>query len=257
LNARSGPAAIVPDGGEAAAPVAARPDRRERRPGAPLLVVCGVPAAGKSTLAAALARTTGLPVVSSRAARAGAAPDLARRDPARYSAAVYTRLGRLAVVAVGRHGGAIIDASFRRATDRPAFARGLGPCPAAALFVECRAPSEVLDERGRRGARRGHPVDPDRHSFAPLDDIAPGRRLGVSSNRPVTLLTDIVTSFIRAAEPPRSDPTASLTPVVRPPESRATERHIHDACAPPAGERPPTDPPVSLVSSARGEPAVG
>jgi hypothetical protein len=36
-----------------------RPDRRERRPGARPLVVCGVPAAGKSTLAAALARTTG------------------------------------------------------------------------------------------------------------------------------------------------------------------------------------------------------
>jgi predicted kinase len=175
-----------------------------------LIVVCGVPAAGKSTLAAALARTTGLPVVSSRAARAGAAPGLARRNPSRYSAAVYTRLGRLAAIAVARHGGAIIDASFRRATDRPAFARGLCSCPADALFVECRAPADVLDERAGRRARQGHPVDPDRHSFAPLDDIAPGRRLAVSTNRPVTLLTDLVTSFIRAAEPPRSDPTKEL-----------------------------------------------
>jgi uncharacterized protein len=203
------PAAIVPDGGEAAAPVTDRPDRRERRPVGRLLVVCGVPAAGKSTLAAALARTTGLPVVSSRAARVGAAPDLARRDPARYSAAVYARLGRLAAIAVARHGGAIIDASFRRATDRPAFARGLGPCPAEVLFVECRAPSELLDERARRRARQGDPVNPDRHSFAPLDDIPPSRRLAVTSNRPVTLLTDLVTSFIRAAEshariPPRA-----------------------------------------------------
>jgi uncharacterized protein len=175
-----------------------------------LIVVCGVPAAGKSTLAAALARTTGLPVVSSRAARAGAAPGLARRNPSRYSAAVYTRLGRLAAIAVARQGGAIIDASFRRATDRPAFARGLCSCPADALFVECRAPADVLDERAGRRARQGHPVDPDRHSFAPLDDIAPGRRLAVSTNRPVTLLTDLVTSFIRAAEPPRSDPTKEL-----------------------------------------------
>jgi predicted kinase len=181
-----------------------------------LLIVCGVPAAGKSTLAAALARTTGLPVVSSRAARVGAAPDLARRDPSRYSAAVYARLGRLAALAAARHGGAIVDASFRRATDRPAFARGLCPCPAEAVFVECRAPSDLLDERMRQRARRGHPVDPDRHSFAPLDDIAPSRRLAISSNRPVTLLTGVVTSFIRAAEPPRSDPTASLTPVGRP-----------------------------------------
>jgi chloramphenicol 3-O-phosphotransferase len=60
LNATSVLAALVPDGGEAAAPVADRPDRRERRPVGRLLVVCGVPAAGKSTLAAALARTTGL-----------------------------------------------------------------------------------------------------------------------------------------------------------------------------------------------------
>jgi predicted kinase len=209
------PAAIVPSG-EAGAPVSERRDGRERRPVARLLVVCGVPAAGKSTLAAALARTTGLPVVSSRAARVGAAPDLARRYPSAYSAAVYARLGRLAALAAARHGGAIVDASFRRATDRPAFARGLGPCPADAVFVECRAPSEVLDERARRRARQGHPVDPDRHSFAPLDDIAPSRRLTVTSTRPVTLLTGVVTSFIRAAEPPRSDPTASLTPVARP-----------------------------------------
>jgi predicted kinase len=215
LNATYVPAAIVPDG-EAAAPVCDRGDGRERRPVARLLVVCGVPAAGKSTLAAALARTTGLPVVSSRAARAGAAPDLARRDPSRYSAAVYARLGRLAALAAARHGGAIVDASFRRATDRPAFARGLCPCPAEAVFVECRAPSDLLDERMRQRARWGHPVDPDRHSFAPLDDIAPSRRLAVSSNRPVTLLTGVVTSFIRAAEPPRSDTSASWTPVGRP-----------------------------------------
>jgi uncharacterized protein len=203
LNATSVPAAIVPDGREPAAPVTDRPDRRERRPAARLLVVCGVPAAGKSTLAAALARTTGLPVVSSRAARAGVAPDLARRDPCGYSAAVYARLGRLAAIALAGHGGAIIDASFRRRTDRPAFARGLCPCPAEAIFVECRAPPDVLDERMRERARRGHPVDPDRHSFAPLDDIAPSRRLAVCTNRPVALLPDVVTSFIRAAEPPR------------------------------------------------------
>ena len=92
LNATSLPAAIVSDGGEPAAPVTHRPHRRGRRPVARLLVVCGVPAAGKSTLAAALARTSGLPVVRSRAARAGTAPDLARRDPAGYSAAVYGRL---------------------------------------------------------------------------------------------------------------------------------------------------------------------
>jgi predicted kinase len=153
------PAAIVPSG-EAGAPVSERRDGRERRPVARLLVVCGVPAAGKSTLAAALARTTGVPVVSSRAARAGAAPDLARRDPSRYSAAVYARLGRPAALAVARHGGAIIDASFRRATDRPEFARCLGPRPAEALFVECRAPSDVLDDRARQRALQGHPSTP-------------------------------------------------------------------------------------------------
>jgi uncharacterized protein len=176
-----------------------------------LIVVCGVPASGKSTLAAALARVTGLPVVSSRTARAGAALDLAQRDPSRYSAAVYTRLGRLAAIAVARQHGAIVDATFRRATDRPAFARGLGPCPADALFVECRTPSDVLDDRAAQRARQGHPVDPDRYSFAPLDDIAPSRRLAVNSERPVSVLTDLVNERCRpgglpatAVAPPRS-----------------------------------------------------
>jgi uncharacterized protein len=163
-----------------------------------LLVVCGVPAAGKSTLAAALARTTGLPVVRSRAARTGAASDLARRDPSRYSGTVYARLGHLAAIAVARHGGAIVDATFRRATDRPAFARGLGPCPADVLFVECRAPPDVLDERARARARQGRPTDSDRYTFAPFDDIVPGRRLALTSDRPATALADLVTTFISA-----------------------------------------------------------
>jgi predicted kinase len=162
-----------------------------------LIIVCGVPASGKSTLAAALARVTGLPVISSRTARAGTAPDLARRDPSAYSASVYARLGRLAAIAVARHGGAIVDASFRRATDRPAFARGLRPSPSDTLFVECRAPVDVLDDRAAERKRRGQPVDPDRYSFSPLDDVAPSRRLVVDTDRPVTVLTDLVTERCR------------------------------------------------------------
>ena len=49
-------------------------------------------------------------------------------------------------------GGAIVDATFRRATDADAFAAGVRTAP---VWIVCEAPPEVLLERARLRALRG------------------------------------------------------------------------------------------------------
>jgi len=80
------------------------------------LVICGVPASDKSTLAAAAARSLGLPEVNS---------DLVRKEMARirpsdrglpehytdsFSQLVYAELGRRAAAQARAHHGVIVDA---------------------------------------------------------------------------------------------------------------------------------------------------
>lgn len=68
--------------------------------------------------------------------------------------AVYADLGRQALAAAHRHGGAIVDATFRRASDADAF---LEIVPDAGWIV-CEAPPEVMTERARVRAARGDSV---------------------------------------------------------------------------------------------------
>jgi uncharacterized protein len=116
-------------------------------------VVCviGHAASGKSTLAEALAAASGRTVLSSdrtRKLRAGVDP-YAYAGADAYgdaeSRAVYAELGRRAA-AIGRaEGGAIVDATFRRASDVGEFL-AVVPDPA---WIVCEAPPEVLLERAR------------------------------------------------------------------------------------------------------------
>ncbi len=115
------------------------------------------PAASRRSLrrsAAAAGRT----VLSSdriRKLRAGIEP-YERAAPSAYgdgeSRAVYTELARRATAAARRDGGAIVDATFRRATDADAFA-ATSPAAAAAAWLVCEAPPAVL-----AGPRAGAPV---------------------------------------------------------------------------------------------------
>jgi predicted kinase len=93
-----------------------------------VIVVCGLPAAGKSHLARALAETSGLPHLSSDVTRkrlAGIRPRQ-RADDVAYSAEfnrlTYAELGRRAAREASRRGGALVDATFRHRVDRDAFA---------------------------------------------------------------------------------------------------------------------------------------
>ena len=164
----------------------------------PLVVaICGAPAAGKTTLASALSRVSGLSHLSSDVVRkraAGLAPD--ERAPASaYSEEAnlrtYAELGRLAAGEVARREGAIVDATFRHRADRAAFIHAFaGRAPL--LFVQCSTPFEVTAARARR--REAEPgrvsdasqavVVSERDSWEPLDELEHESRITLDGDSP-------------------------------------------------------------------------
>jgi uncharacterized protein len=134
------------------------------------LVVCGVPATGKSELASALAQEAQLPWLSSDAVRkrlSGLVPT-ARAPRSKYREQVnretYAELGRRAAAAA-RNGGSIVDGTFRHRSARDAFMRTFADATRL-RFVQCTAPTEVLR---RRALAREH--DPGRVSDATIDVV--------------------------------------------------------------------------------------
>lgn len=129
-----------------------------------LLVVSGMPAAGKSTLAGRLAARSGWPHLSSDLVRkrlAGLEPTEragAEQYSARMSERTYLELGRAATRELEARGAAIVDATFHRAAERDAFERGLAGATAPRLLIECRAAPAVLLERARRREAEGDSV---------------------------------------------------------------------------------------------------
>ena len=178
-----------------------------------LLVVCGPAASGKSTLAAELAARCGRPVLAAdpvrkrlaglaateRAGEAAYTPQMSRRT--------YRELARLAAAAAA-HGGAIVDATFRRRADRDAFHAALAAGRLAdPLFVECVAPAAVL---ARRAIRRL--ADPRRVSDAtaplalaqlrgwePLDEVPAARHHRVRTDRDPAAIADALAAALDAA----------------------------------------------------------
>ena len=148
-----------------------------------LLVVCGPAGVGKSTLAAELARLTGLPRVSSDRIR----KELAAEDgtAAVYTSAmterVYEELGRLARTSPG----AIVDATFRARANRAGFQRMLGA--RHPVFVQCVAPRAVILARasGQRSESDATSSVARRQirTFEPLTEIR--ERLTVNTTVPV------------------------------------------------------------------------
>lgn len=138
-----------------------------RARGPSVLIVCGVAASGKTTLAERLAAISGRPHISSDLLRkrdAGLAPeepappDLYTRE-ARED--VYRRLGHEAAAALRRGEGPIVDATFHREFERFAFEEAIGDEMTAPLVVECTAPAATLLCRAEARAHEGSASDAD------------------------------------------------------------------------------------------------
>jgi uncharacterized protein len=168
-----------------------------------VIVICGVPAAGKSHLAQALAEVSGLPHLSSDLTRkrlAGIRPQQRAASAAyspEFNRLTYAELGRRAARATAACGGALVDATFRHRADRETFADAFGKA-APLLFVECRAPARVL---AQRAAQRDHQprrvsdaslpiVLRESSAWEPLDELAPEAHVPLRSDRPVEAQLD-------------------------------------------------------------------
>lgn len=130
-----------------------------------VIAVGGPPASGKSTLASALARRSGWPVLSSDVVRkrdrgiapGDRAPDEDYEPEAR--AAVYRRLGELARDG-GPHGGVIVDATFGDRPLRAAFLEGLGG-ERSLCALECQVPAALRERWARARTAGEHGSDAD------------------------------------------------------------------------------------------------
>lgn len=122
------------------------------------IVVCGLPASGKSLLAQQLAAVSAFAHLSSDVTRkrlAGISAQeraSAQTYSADFSRLTYAELGRRAARQIRAGGGALIDATFRHRDDRDAFAAAFADA-APLLFVECVAPPVVLARRAQQRER--------------------------------------------------------------------------------------------------------
>jgi len=165
------------------------------------IVVCGVPASGKSHVAAALSAASGLPTVSSDVVRkrlAGLEPQT-RAAPEHYSAdfnhRTYSELGRRAAAALKSHSGVVVDATFRHRGDRGAFEAGFAS-GSPRTFVQCLAPADVLRQRAtardqepsRISDATLHVVERERIVWQPLDEIPATDHILVRTDRPLAAI---------------------------------------------------------------------
>lgn len=184
-----------------------------------VLVVCGVTASGKSTLAQAVAGGARIPYLGSDLTRkrlAGVlptqpAPPEAYRDE--FNLRTYATLGRLAREALEREGGATVDATFRRRPEREAFREGFGDDLDATSFVQCVAPAPVLAERAA-GREPDSPSDAtvelvgvQLEEFAPLDEVAARRHMVVRTDRPLGEVIDDLEALLDSR---LGDPSAGV-----------------------------------------------
>ena len=176
-----------------------------------MAVVCGMAASGKSTLAAELAERAGATVVSSDVVRkqllgiesTARAPAEAYADD--VNRRTYGALGRVARQRAEAGERVVVDATFRLAAARRAFAAALGAAEPP-VFIECRAPASVLADRAAKRATDAQRIsDADeavvaRHieEWEPLDELPANRRIAVATDRPIADVVSAVAESLDA-----------------------------------------------------------
>jgi aminoglycoside phosphotransferase family enzyme/predicted kinase len=182
---------------------------RARRP--IVLAICGPAASGKTHLAGELAAAAGLAHLSSDVVRkrlAGLDPEQpapAAEYSERASLRTYAELGAQAAEAA-RHGGALVDATFRRRADRDAFREAYGASSPAPVFVECRAPATVIADRARRREQSREGASDATEAialrqladFEPLDEVEPDLHVQVRTDRELADVVDDVEAALDA-----------------------------------------------------------
>ncbi|HEV2702259.1 MAG TPA: ATP-binding protein [Steroidobacteraceae bacterium] len=126
-----------------------------------LFLVTGLPATGKSTLARALARTLGMPLLAKDAIKEPLLEILGAADPAasrRLSDASFAALFSLADVQLTAVGAVVLEGNFRAGEHEPLLrallARHAVPC----TQVLCRVPEPL-----RQARLKARAADPGRH----------------------------------------------------------------------------------------------
>jgi uncharacterized protein len=187
------------------------------------IVVCGVPASGKSHLASALASVSGFESIAADATRkrlAGVAATEHAPDEAygsAFSLRSYSALGDHARHAVAAGHGAIVDATFRHRSDRDAFRAGYAAC-GRILYVECVVPTAVLERRARERDARGRGqsdadlavVMRERSTWEQLDEVEAPSHLILRCDRGVDDIVSDVVSCLNGRRPP--DPGFPVAP---------------------------------------------
>ena len=175
------------------------------------VVLCGVPASGKSHLGELVAETSGLALLSSDVTRkglAGLAPRQRAGDTAydaEFNRLTYAELGRRAAREVTERRGVLVDATFRHRVDREAFAGTFG-ASAPVVFVECVAPASVLAQRARLRERdpsrvsdaTAAVVERERSTWEALDEVDANAHITVRTDRPAEdALADVLAGLDR------------------------------------------------------------
>ena len=177
-----------------------------------VIVIAGLSGTGKTSLARAIAGELGLRVVSSDAIRKsifgpgehkhayGEGPYSAEGNRLTYEKMVETGRGLLR-----EEHGVVLDATFRRASDRAVAIEMANQSGANFRMIECKLPPEMVRPRLERRAARGETLSEadwdtylrQRDEMEPADDLATQQRLSLSNTHAISITGHLATDWLR------------------------------------------------------------